>query len=78
MKAESEAKIAKAKMDLEKESMDSQLMLYESIQAAKECYSRRYFSSITMINQSKDASAGNVIQNLVREYKLADKLTQGN
>jgi hypothetical protein len=73
MENDCDMRMKKAMMELEKECVDEKLMVLEAIEAAKFCYSKRYFTEMRMVNNGEQRDP---MTDLVRSYKQADKNTQ--
>lgn len=75
MRDKSSLKIEQAKIELIKQQMDSKLMTLEAIEAAKDCYKRRYISEMRMTSHSKNNQGGDVLQQIVGNFYDAKKAT---
>lgn len=62
-------------IELIKQQMDSKLMTLEAIEAAKQCYSRRYITEMRMTSYSADNQGGDALGQIVSSFYQAKKNT---
>lgn len=60
-------------MELEKECIDDKLMVLEAIEAAKFCYTKRYFETIQINSYGENNKAAEVMNGLVQQYTQASR-----
>ena len=71
----SRVKIDRAKVALIKAQMDEKLMTLEAIEAAKNCYSRRYISEMRMNSYGASDQGAEVLQSIIQQYNSAKRNT---
>ena len=75
MRDKSRITIEQARVALVKSQMDEKLMTLEAIEAAKECYSRRYISEMRMSSYGAQDQGTEVLQSIVQQYHQAKRNT---
>jgi len=60
-------------MELEKTNMDEQMLSYETIKLAKQCYAGKYFEKVNITSMPEDDVSGAVLAGILSKLDVTKK-----